>query len=120
MAAPSVYQNVIAWRNALATVDIDLSVWRIHRRIGMSGGLVDLRAAAGDRPDPVRRRDRGGPAGAQRRVPGPDRVGPPAARRRRLLAALTGLWVPWAIATSGRHNVASMRCRCWGCPTIRR
>ena len=29
----------IAWRNALATVDIDLSVWRIHRRIGMSGGL---------------------------------------------------------------------------------
>ena len=35
----SVYQHVIAWRNALATVDIDLSVWRIHRRIGMSGGL---------------------------------------------------------------------------------
>jgi phosphoglycolate phosphatase-like HAD superfamily hydrolase len=35
----SVYQNVIAWRNALATVDVDLSVWRIHRRIGMSGGL---------------------------------------------------------------------------------
>ena len=35
----SVYQNVIAWRNALATVDIDLSVWRIHRRIGMSGEL---------------------------------------------------------------------------------
>jgi beta-phosphoglucomutase-like phosphatase (HAD superfamily) len=35
----SVYQNVIAWRNALARLDIDLSVWRIHRRIGMSGGL---------------------------------------------------------------------------------
>ena len=35
----SVYQNVIAWRNALATVDIDLSVWRIYRLIGMSGGL---------------------------------------------------------------------------------
>jgi beta-phosphoglucomutase-like phosphatase (HAD superfamily) len=35
----SVYQNVIAWREALATVDFDLSVWRIHRRIGMSGGL---------------------------------------------------------------------------------
>ena len=27
------------WRNALATVDIDLSVWRIHRPIAMSGGL---------------------------------------------------------------------------------
>ena len=35
----SVYQNVIAWRNALSKLDIDLSVWRIHRRIGMSGGL---------------------------------------------------------------------------------
>ncbi len=35
----SVYQNVIAWRHALARLDIDLSVWRIHRRIGMSGGL---------------------------------------------------------------------------------
>ena len=35
----SVYQNVIAWRNALARQDVDLSVWRIHRRIGMSGGL---------------------------------------------------------------------------------
>ena len=35
----SVYQHVIAWRAALAGMDIDLSVWRIHRRIGMSGGL---------------------------------------------------------------------------------
>jgi len=35
----SVYQHVIAWRTALARLDIDLSVWRIHRRIGMSGGL---------------------------------------------------------------------------------
>ena len=35
----SVYQHVIAWRAALADLGIDLSVWRIHRRIGMSGGL---------------------------------------------------------------------------------
>jgi len=35
----SVYQNVIAWHYALARLDIDLSIWRIHRRIGMSGGL---------------------------------------------------------------------------------
>src|SRR6202041_419412 len=35
----SVYQHVIAWHGALAKLDIDLSVWRIHRRIGMSGGL---------------------------------------------------------------------------------
>ena len=35
----SVYQHVIAWRAALSRLGIDLSVWRIHRRIGMSGGL---------------------------------------------------------------------------------
>src|SRR5437899_2017852 len=35
----SVYQHVIAWQEALAVVGIPLSVWRIHRRIGMSGGL---------------------------------------------------------------------------------
>src|SRR6201996_2179767 len=35
----SVYQHVIAWRAALGQIGIDLSVWRIHRRIGMSGGL---------------------------------------------------------------------------------
>src|SRR5260370_39272676 len=34
----SVYQHVIAWRAALSAIGIDLSVWRIHRRIGMSGG----------------------------------------------------------------------------------
>ena len=36
----SVYQHVLAWREALAACGIELSVWRIHRRIGMSGGLM--------------------------------------------------------------------------------
>jgi HAD superfamily hydrolase (TIGR01509 family) len=35
----SVYQHVTAWQEALAACDVPLSVWRIHRRIGMSGGL---------------------------------------------------------------------------------
>ena len=35
----SVYQHVLAWREALEGAGIELSVWRIHRRIGMSGGL---------------------------------------------------------------------------------
>ena len=35
----SVYQHVIAWREALSRLEIDLSVWRIHRRSGMSGVL---------------------------------------------------------------------------------
>src|SRR6187200_3058014 len=35
----SVYQHVLAWREALDLAGIDLSVWRIHRKVGMSGGL---------------------------------------------------------------------------------
>src|ERR1700741_2920764 len=36
----SVYQQVLAWHEALANVGIKLAVWTIHRRIGMSGGLM--------------------------------------------------------------------------------
>lgn len=36
----SVYQHVLAWREALERAGTRLSVWRIHRRIGMSGGLL--------------------------------------------------------------------------------
>lgn len=35
----SVYQHVMAWKEALDAEGIPLSVWRIHRKIGMSGGL---------------------------------------------------------------------------------
>lgn len=36
----SVYQNVAAWKVALDAEDIPLAMWRIHRKIGMSGGLM--------------------------------------------------------------------------------
>jgi HAD superfamily hydrolase (TIGR01549 family) len=36
----SVYQHVLAWREALERGGKKLAVWRIHRRIGMSGGLL--------------------------------------------------------------------------------
>ncbi len=36
----SVYQHVLAWREALERAGTQLSVWRIHRRIGMSRGLL--------------------------------------------------------------------------------
>jgi HAD superfamily hydrolase (TIGR01509 family) len=35
----SVYEHVMAWREALEEVDIRLPNWKIHRRIGMSGRL---------------------------------------------------------------------------------
>ena len=36
----SVYQHVLAWREALERDGMNLSVWKMHRRIGMSGGLL--------------------------------------------------------------------------------
>jgi beta-phosphoglucomutase-like phosphatase (HAD superfamily) len=35
----SVDQHVLAWHEALEELGFALGVWRIHRPIGMSGGL---------------------------------------------------------------------------------
>ena len=39
----SVYQHVLAWREAFETLGIPISNWRIHRRIGMSDALISRR-----------------------------------------------------------------------------
>src|SRR5258707_13762579 len=51
----SVYQHVLAWREALEESGIQLAVWRIHRRIGMSGGgfLNCLLRATGEQGTPA-------------------------------------------------------------------
>jgi beta-phosphoglucomutase-like phosphatase (HAD superfamily) len=36
----SVHQHDLAWHEAMQRVGIDLAVWTIHHRIGMSGGLM--------------------------------------------------------------------------------
>jgi HAD superfamily hydrolase (TIGR01509 family) len=102
----SVYQNVIAWRNALMRLDIDLSVWRIHRRIGMSGGLFvsallrETGRSLSERDIELLQQDHAAQYLAQldsvRALPG----------ARELLATLTAVGVRWAIATSGRLEVA--------------
>ena len=35
----TVYAHIFAWQRALAEADLPIDGWRIHRRIGMSGGL---------------------------------------------------------------------------------
>ncbi len=102
----SVYQHVLAWREALEAAGIDLSVWRIHRRIGMSGGLF-VKALARETGHPLTPEQAGAlkssHASAYRRHL--DEVKPlPGARD--LLSALTDLGVPWAIATSGSDATA--------------
>lgn len=102
----SVYQHVLAWKEALESSGIPLSIWRIHRRIGMSGGLFvralgretgrEISAAEADRLRALHEE------AYERRV---DEVRPlPGAQE--LLDTLTGLGVPWAIATSGSNVTA--------------
>jgi len=104
----SVYQHVLGWREALDQVGINLSVWRIHRRIGMSGGLfvAALARELDTRLDPetlaalprlhedafLRHYDTVQP------LPG----------ARELLATLSEHEVPWAIATSGVSRYADL------------
>jgi len=104
----SVYQHVLAWKEALDAEGIELSVWRIHRKIGMSGGLFTnqlLRETgleiSAERVDRLRQ----GHAAAYRRQA--SRVRPlPGARE--LLVWLSDMDIPWAIATSGRMETAAL------------
>jgi HAD superfamily hydrolase (TIGR01509 family) len=102
----SVYQHVIAWRHALAGLDIDLAAWRIHRRIGMSGGLfVSALLRETGRPLSDHDVELLQQEHAAQYLKQADSVGAlPGAPE--LLAALTERGVPWAIATSGRRITA--------------
>ena len=102
----SVYQHVLAWRGALADEGIELDVWRVHRRIGMSGGLLvnALLRETGREMSPAQT-SRLQRLHAERYTALLPTVRPLAGARE-LLDELTRLAVPWAIATSGRLESA--------------
>jgi HAD superfamily hydrolase (TIGR01509 family) len=104
----SVYQHVLAWHEALDQEGIPLSIWRIHRKIGMSGGLFTDQLLR-ETPEPItpervaRLRERH--AAAYQRLG--TKVSPlPGARE--LLDTLSATGIPWAIATSGRMQTAAV------------
>src|SRR3989454_12042182 len=112
----SVYQHVLAWREALESVGIELSVWRIHRRIGMSGGLFVnalFRETGRElKPEQASKIRRVHAEAYSRQV---SQVRPlPGARD--LLAYLTKAGVPWAIGTSGRMESAKANLDMLGIP----
>jgi HAD superfamily hydrolase (TIGR01509 family) len=102
----SVYQHVLAWQDALDALGIELSVWRIHRKVGMSGGLFanallreigsEISAEQAGRLKELHRDAYAERAAKVRPLPG----------ARELLRALTDASVPWAIATSGYRESA--------------
>lgn len=102
----SVYQHVRAWHLALRQEGIDLSVWRIHRKIGMSGGLFTnqlLRELGRPIDEETIARLRASHSDIYRAIAG-EVVPLPGAIE--LLRTLEGLDLPWAIATSGRMVTA--------------
>jgi HAD superfamily hydrolase (TIGR01509 family) len=102
----SVYQHVVAWQQALQASGIELSVWRIHRRIGMSGGLFTEmllreihREVTPTLLEELQRRHAEAYLGMTQWVrPLPGAI--------ELLRHLTRVGIPWAIATSGRMTTA--------------
>jgi len=110
----SVYQHVLAWKAALDSEGIELSVWRIHRKIGMSGGLfmnqllreTDL-AIDPERGDRLRQAH----AAAYTRYAGEIRPLPGA---KPLLDWLSQASIPWAIATSARMETAEVNLKALG------
>jgi HAD superfamily hydrolase (TIGR01509 family) len=102
----SVYQHVLAWKEALDAEGIELSVWRIHRKIGMSGGLFTnqlLRETGLEISVEIVDRLRQRHAAAYLSHSAQVRPLPGA---RELLAWLSDNEIPWAIATSGRMETA--------------
>lgn len=102
----SVYQHVIAWHRALQGAGIELAVWRIHRRIGMSGGLFTralLRETGRDLDPEVLKRLQDMHAAAYAELAGDIRPLPGAVE---LLRHLSAIGCPWGIATSGRMQTA--------------
>jgi HAD superfamily hydrolase (TIGR01509 family) len=102
----SVYAHVLAWHDALQAEGIELSIWRIHRKIGMSGGLftnmlfretgLAIEPARIDRLRRLHAEAYNAHSRSIRPLPG----------SRELLAALSEADIPWAIATSGRMETA--------------
>jgi HAD superfamily hydrolase (TIGR01549 family) len=102
----SVYDHVMSWNLALHEAGIDVSVWRLHRRIGMSGGLfttalaretgITVDDALKEQLRALHSKHYNAVSGRTRPLPG----------AKELLRYLTDNDIPWAIATSGRMKTA--------------
>jgi HAD superfamily hydrolase (TIGR01509 family) len=100
----TVYAHVFSWQRALAEAGLPIDGWRIHRRVGMSGGLF-ARAVAREVGRPLETEE-------QERIQQrhgqlfrdllPDRRALPGAVR--LLRELREAEIPHGIATSGRRS----------------
>ena len=106
----TVYAHVYAWQRALLEIDLPVDGWRIHRRIGMSGGLFSRavareigRSLTDEESEALQRRH-----GEIFREILPERRPLPGAVE--LLTVLRRADIPFGIATSGRRPRSTSRC----------
>ena len=102
----SVYDHVNAWGRALREEGIDVPVWKIHRRIGMSGGLFsaalvrelghEIDAAKGQRLRDLHAQYYNAVSANVKVLPG----------AVELLQHLTASGIAWSIATSSHIKTA--------------
>ena len=100
----SVYEHLMAWREALEEADIRLPNWKIHRRIGMSGRLFlpTLLRELGRNIDKAEIQSIEEIRGSIFRKKIPEiRVQPGA---KELLQYFEKIGAPWALATSGDRS----------------
>ena len=110
----SVYNHVRAWHVALREEGLEVSVWRIHRKIGMSGGLFTAqleRELGRTIDDALRELLRARHAELFRDL---SKDVPPLPGAAELLQELSRQRLPWAIATSGRMLTAETNLRSLG------
>lgn len=110
----SVYQNVAAWKQALDAEGIPLAMWRIHRKIGMSGGLMlkSLCRETGMTIDEAQaKRLSAKHAEAYEALQGQIIELPGAVK---LLEQLTKEGLKWCIATSGEVSTAKINLKALG------
>lgn len=113
----SVYQNVAAWKEALDSEHIALAMWRIHRKIGMSGGLMlkSLSRETGlDINDEQAKRLSAKHAEAYERLQHQITALPGAIE---LLNELSSSGLQWCIATSGGSDTAEINLKALGLKT---
>src|SRR6185295_1472079 len=102
----STYEHALTWRNAFRLAGVDAPTWKVHREVGMSGGLltrsvvselgVDLTLDVLDRIKEIHTEEYEKIVEEVRPLPG----------AKELLDRLTRLDVPWMIATSSRATNA--------------
>jgi HAD superfamily hydrolase (TIGR01509 family) len=112
----SSYCHVLAWQEALEKGGIEIPAWRIHRRIGMSGGLFvnALLHEIEKKVDParVKRFGKWHDQAYLRRI-SQVRLLPGS---KQLLKLLSRIRVPWAIATSGYWKATAPMLKLLGVP----